>query len=106
MFISPMLLEKSDKPFNDPAYLFEPKIDGHRLIMSYKNGETRLFTRHNNECTRQYPELWNPTITGEDYVLDGELCSVDPETGSIDFEKVMERFQLSKQAKIQAAANH
>jgi hypothetical protein len=35
MFIPPMLLEKSDKPFNDPAFIFEP-----RLIMTYKNGET------------------------------------------------------------------
>jgi hypothetical protein len=40
MFIPAMLLEKSDKPFNDPAFLFEPKIDGHTLIMSFKNGET------------------------------------------------------------------
>jgi DNA ligase-1 len=106
MFIPPMLLEKSDEPFNDPAYLFEPKIDGHRLIMSFNNSETRLYTRHNNECTRQYPELWNPSITGDDFVLDGEVCSIDPETGSIDFEKVMERFQLSKSARIQAAVTH
>jgi DNA ligase-1 len=86
------------------AYLFEPKIDGHRLIMTYKNGETRLFTRHNNECTRKYPELWNPAVTGDDYILDGEVCSIDPDTGAIDFERVMGRFQLSKQAKINAAA--
>jgi DNA ligase-1 len=106
MFIPPMLLEKSDEPFNDPAFLFEPKIDGYRLIMTYKNGETRLFTRHNNECTRQYPELWNPSITGDDYVLDGEVCSIDPDTGAIDFERVMKRFQLSKKSRIQAAAKH
>ncbi|SED15169.1 DNA ligase-1 [Paenibacillus sp. GP183] len=104
MFISPMLLEKSDAPFNDPAYLFEPKIDGHRLIMTYKKGETRLFTRHNNECTRKYPELWNPAMSGDDVILDGEVCSIDPTTGVIDFESVMERFQLSKQTKINAVA--
>jgi DNA ligase-1 len=106
MFIPPMLLENSDEPFNDPAFLFEPKIDGYRLIMTYKNDETRLFTRHNNECTRQYPELWNPSITGDDYVLDGEVCSIDPDTGVIDFERVMKRFQLSKKSRIQAAAKH
>jgi DNA ligase-1 len=106
MFIPPMLLEKSDEPFNDPAFLFEPKIDGHRLILSHKNGETRLFTRHNNECTRQYPELWNPAVTGDDFILDGEVCSINPDTGQIDFERVMERFQFSKQAKIKASANH
>jgi DNA ligase-1 len=104
MFISPMLLEKSNEPFNDPAYLFEPKIDGHRLIMTYKNGETRLFTRHKNECTRQYPELWNPAVLGDDFILDGEVCSIDPNTGQIDFERVTERFQLSKKARINGAA--
>lgn len=101
-----MLLEKNDEPFNDPAFLFEPKIDGHRLIMSCKNSETRLFTRHNNECTRQYPELWNPAVSDDDFILDGEVCSVDPDTGSIDFERVMERFQLSQQAKINRVAKH
>jgi DNA ligase-1 len=106
MFISPMLIEKSEEPFDDPAFLFEPKIDGHRLIMTYKNGETRLFTQHNNECTRQYPELWNPAVTGDNFILDGEVCSVDPHTGSIDFKRVMERFQLSKKAQINAAAKH
>jgi DNA ligase-1 len=106
MFIPPMLLEKSDEPFNDPAFLFEPKIDGHRLIMTYKNGETRLFTRHNNECTRQYPELWNPAVSGDNFILDGEVCSIDPNTGAIDFERVMERFQLSKQTKIKAAVKN
>jgi DNA ligase 1 len=45
MFIPPMLLEKSNEPFNDPEFIFEPKIDGHRLIMSFNNKETRLFTR-------------------------------------------------------------
>jgi DNA ligase-1 len=106
MFIPPMLLEKSDIPFNDPAFVFEPKIDGHRLIMTYKNGEGRLFTRHNNECTRQYPELWNPAVSGDDFILDGEVCSIDPDNGTIDFESIMERFQLSKQSKINAAAHN
>jgi DNA ligase-1 len=31
---------------------------------------------------------------------------VDPDTGNIDFERVMERFQLSKKARIQTAAIH
>lgn len=34
MFLAPMLLEKREKPFDDDRYLFEPKIDGHRLILS------------------------------------------------------------------------
>ncbi|MDQ1913240.1 ATP-dependent DNA ligase [Paenibacillus sp. GD4] len=99
MYISPMLLQSTDRPFNDPAFIFEPKIDGHRLILSHKNNETRMWTRNQNECTRQYPELHQIPIDG-DVVLDGEVCSINPETGQIDFELVMERFQLKKKDKI------
>lgn len=105
MYIDPMLLEKCDAPFNSALHIFEPKIDGHRLILSRTNGETRLWTRHHNECTRQYPELWDVPVDG-DVILDGEVCSLDPETGAVDFELVMERFQLKKHEKIQAAAKH
>ncbi|PZE22288.1 hypothetical protein [Paenibacillus xerothermodurans] len=99
MFIAPMLLQQREKPFSDPAYVFEPKIDGHRVILSRRDGETRLFTRHQTDCTKQYPELWNPLVDG-DVMLDGEVCCIDPATGNIDFELVMDRFQLKKQDKI------
>lgn len=105
MFISPMLLEKIDSPFNSSTHIFEPKIDGHRLILSRQNGETRFWTRHKTECTRKYPELWEVPIQG-DVILDGEVCCLDPETGSIEFEAVMERFQIRKHDKIKAAVNH
>jgi DNA ligase-1 len=99
MFIAPMLLDQKDEPFSDQAYVFEPKIDGHRLVISKTGTETRLYTRHKNECTRQYPELWNVPVDG-DVVLDGEVCCTDPVTGSINFELVMDRFQLKKSEKI------
>lgn len=89
-FISPMLLEQIDNPFSDGRYIFEPKIDGHRMILSRCNGVTRLYTRHNNDVTSKYPELISD---GPDIVLDGELAAFDPETGIPDFELTMERFQ-------------
>ncbi|MCC3380669.1 ATP-dependent DNA ligase [Paenibacillus farraposensis] len=98
MFISPMLLATADGPFSDSRYIFEPKIDGHRLIYSQKNGTARLFTRHNNDCTRQYPELQLPFE--DDIILDGEIACVDPVTGISDFESIMSRFQARKTDKI------
>lgn len=92
-FIYPMLLEQVDKPFSDGRYIFEPKIDGHRLILSRKNGITKLYTRHNNDVTAKYPEL---LMDGPDIVLDGELTVLDPETGIPDFELTMTRFQSNK----------
>ncbi|WDZ59484.1 ATP-dependent DNA ligase [Paenibacillus polymyxa] len=99
MFISPMLLATSDTAFSDPQYIFEPKIDGHRLIFSQQNSTIRLYTRHNNDCTRQYPELLLPF--GDDIVLDGEVACYDPATGLVDFESIMTRFMAKKSEKTQ-----
>ncbi|WP_240415046.1 RNA ligase family protein [Paenibacillus periandrae] len=104
MFIEPMLLHPQENPFSDQDFLFEPKIDGHRLILSKSVEGVRLYTRHHNECTGQYPELWDVPID-DDVVLDGEVCCADPETGNISFEMVMERFQLKNKTKIQAYRN-
>jgi DNA ligase 1 len=38
MFLPPMLLEKREAPFNDERFIFEPKIDGHRMIISIEGG--------------------------------------------------------------------
>ncbi|MBT2287955.1 hypothetical protein J7E73_02180 [Paenibacillus albidus] len=60
MFISPMLLQTAPGQFSHSDYIYEPKIDGHRLIYSQESGAIPLYIRHNNECTRQYPELQLP----------------------------------------------
>ncbi|MEK5163197.1 ATP-dependent DNA ligase [Paenibacillus sp. FSL R5-0527] len=98
MFIDPMLLATAPGPFSDPRFIYEPKIDGHRLIFSQQNGVIRLYTRHNTDCTRQYPELQLPFDC--DVILDGEIACVDPATGVSDFEAVMARFQAKKADKI------
>ncbi|MGF9907245.1 ATP-dependent DNA ligase [Brevibacillus porteri] len=88
-----MLLEQADKPFSDGRYIYEPKIDGHRLSLSRRNDETRLYTRHNNDVTAKYPEL---ITDGPDIVLDGELAVMDPDTGIPNFELTMQRFQSKR----------
>lgn len=99
MFVAPMLLETAKSAFSSPDHIFEPKIDGHRLELSRLNGgPTRLYTRHNNDCTRQYPELYD--IAQDDIQLDGEVACVDRNTGMIDFESVMERFRAKRSDKI------
>lgn len=104
VFISPMLLETAEAPFSDDNYIFEPKIDGHRAVLSHSNGTTRLFTRHNNDCTRQYPELSSGSFNGN-VILDGEIACTDPKSGAIDFESVMTRFQASRSDKIRRLAD-
>ncbi|AWB45308.1 ATP-dependent DNA ligase [Paenibacillus sp. CAA11] len=99
MFIDPMLLATAPGPFSDSRFIYEPKIDGHRLIFSQQDGVIRLYTRHNNDCTRQYPEIADGLFP-HDIVLDGEIACVNPETGVSDFEAVMSRFQAKRADKI------
>ncbi|NHN31210.1 ATP-dependent DNA ligase [Paenibacillus agricola] len=101
MFISPMLLETAPAPFSHDDYIFEPKIDGHRAILTRSNNNTRIYTRHNNDCTRQYPELNSLAI--DDVILDGEIAATGV-NGQVDFEAVMERFALRKSDKVRKAA--
>ncbi|GGK35467.1 SPBc2 prophage-derived DNA ligase-like protein LigB [Caldalkalibacillus thermarum] len=94
MFLEPMLCETSDKPFSDVKYLFEPKFDGHRLLVPKIGDIVRLYTRHSNNCTHKYPELPNiPALDSKDIILDGEVVVLDREKGKLDFELVMRRFQ-------------
>jgi DNA ligase 1 len=46
MFISLMLLRKSEKPFVDEEYITELKLDGIRLILSKFDNKIKLYTRH------------------------------------------------------------
>lgn len=98
LFIDPMLLVTAPGPFSDPRFIYEPKIDGHRLIFSQQSGVVWLYTRHNNDCTWQYPELQQPF--DYDIILDGEVACVNPATGVSDFEAVMTRFQARRADKI------
>ncbi|QJD87850.1 ATP-dependent DNA ligase [Cohnella herbarum] len=105
MFVSPMPLVERDTPFDDERYIFEPKIDGHRLILSMENGIARLYTRHNHEVTSRYPELLRvPILDNTDVVLDGEVACLNPATGTIDYESMIERYKLRKPMSIREAA--
>lgn len=96
MFVSPMLLEYAtdNKPFDDDNYITELKLDGIRLIVSNME-RLRLYTRHNNEITANFPELVDNIDIPKGTILDGELI-VSGTGGKPDFEAVMERFKSKK----------
>lgn len=85
-----MLLQKSDKPFDDSSYITELKLDGFRTIWTKFDNKVRIYTRHNNEITSMFPELVNIPIPNGT-VLDGEIVVTDSE-GKPDFEAAMSRF--------------
>jgi DNA ligase-1 len=89
MFISPMLLQKVEEPFNNDDWLSELKLDGIRLLYSTIKG-FNFYTRHENEVTERFPELISNKIP-EGIILDGEIILTDSE-GKPDFEELMCRF--------------
>ncbi|WP_051250739.1 hypothetical protein [Paenibacillus harenae] len=104
MFMKPMLMVERKEPFNDQRYIFEPIIDGHRLQLSFVNRKAKLYTMHNNDVTRQYPELHNvPLVEPADVVLDGEVTYVNPNTGAIEFDTLIERYKMKKEPRIREA---
>jgi DNA ligase 1 len=98
LFVSPMLLHKSDHPFDDDNYITELKLDGFRAICTKFDNKVKIYTRHKNEITSKFPELVNLPIP-DGTVLDGEIIVTDFQ-GKPDFEAVMERF-MSKRSEHQ-----
>jgi DNA ligase-1 len=76
MFVSPMLLQKTDQPFDDDSYITELKLDGIMLTFSKIDNNVRLYTRHNNDVTYKFPELLTIDIPNGT-VLDGEIIVTD-----------------------------
>lgn len=94
MFVSPMLLDRVDHPFDNNKFITELKLDGIRLILSKFNNKVKLYTRHNNDVTSKFPELHDIDIP-EGTVLDGEIIVADSQ-GKPDFEAIMQRFQSKR----------
>jgi len=90
--VKPMLCVKGEAPFDNNKFLFEPKIDGVRVLFhaDYERGEIKLFTRHGNCITDHFPELRLATLPGvSNVILDGELTILSG--GWPDFNLVMAR---------------
>lgn len=85
---------KTDNYKNNPSFYTEMKLDGIRLLLTKFNGKIRLYTRHGNECSDQFPELTNLSSIPDGTILDGEI--IVTRDGSPCFESMMERFLSTK----------
>ncbi|RXT03581.1 RNA ligase family protein [Ammoniphilus sp. CFH 90114] len=96
--IKPMLMHKSDAVPTD-NYIHQLKWDGFRCLMHYDGQQFRLFTRHQNECTLQFPEMKNVQVDVKNVILDGEMIVLNSDNVPC-FESVMSRFQASNELSI------
>jgi len=94
-FIEPMLSTLTDKPPKGDGWLFEVKWDGVRGLVYIDEGSVAIYTRNNNRCERQYPELQvlPHYIKAKQAILDGEIVVMD-ERGVSHFESIQPRIHL------------
>ncbi|NMG43386.1 ATP-dependent DNA ligase [Aromatoleum toluvorans] len=105
--LSPMLAETGEAPFTDVDWLWEPKLDGYRVLafVSGKGAKMRvkLLSRRGLDLTATFPRLAAELRgQGADMILDGEVVAFDA-SGRPSFNALQNRFQLKTERDIAVA---
>jgi bifunctional non-homologous end joining protein LigD len=77
--LSPMLATLLKKPFSGPGWLFEPKLDGYRVMAYLQDGQVKLISRRGLDITAKFPRV-KAGLAQQDaqtMLLDGEMVALD-----------------------------
>jgi bifunctional non-homologous end joining protein LigD len=88
----PMLAVSADTLPRGEGWVFEPKWDGFRAIVTVSGGDVSFTSRNDNDLTRRFGDVARAAalaIRSSDAVLDGEICSLD-EAGRSRFSLLQE----------------
>jgi bifunctional non-homologous end joining protein LigD len=98
--IQPMLATLTDRYFSDPAWIFERKLDGERVIATRTggtDGAVTLRSRTGRTLDATYPELVRALGNQHgDFVVDGEVVAFDGNRTS--FERLQQRIGITSAA--------
>ena len=99
--VAPMLPSLTDGPFDNPSWLFEPKLDGVRAIALINDGKVKLLSRRGLDSTHQFPLLAAEIARQPEHqlVLDGEIVAFD-EGGRPSFQVIQGRLNLTRKEDI------
>jgi bifunctional non-homologous end joining protein LigD len=89
---APMLSTASETLPEGEGWVYEPKWDGYRAIVTVSGGEVTLTSRNGNDLTERFRDVARAArlaIRSADTVLDGEICALD--------ERGRSRFSLLQQ---------
>jgi len=100
----PMLPSLTEKPFSHPDWIFEPKLDGVRVMSVVADGSAQLLARRGTSVTSQYPVVAAdlPRRCEGPAVFDGEVVALDAD-GRPSFHLLAHRMHLSNPADIRVA---
>ena len=83
----------TSRRFSDPAWLFEPKLDGIRCLAFLQRSGVRLLSRNRKELRDAYPEIVSALERlGHDAILDGEVVALT--RGVSSFQRLQQRSGL------------
>jgi bifunctional non-homologous end joining protein LigD len=92
--VEPMKAKLHDRPFSDPDWIFERKLDGIRAIVERAGGEVTLTSRTGNDLSSAYPELVEAleAEAATDFLADGEIVAFEGRRTS--FERLQGRMGI------------
>lgn len=78
-WVDPELATLTKDRFSDPAWLYERKFDGERIVAYRAGPRVRLMTRNQKEVNGTYPELAEALAAQDcpDFIVDGEVVAFD-----------------------------
>jgi bifunctional non-homologous end joining protein LigD len=92
--LDPMLARTGEAARSDPGWLFEPKLDGYRVIAFIAGAAVRLQSRRGIDLTAQFPEIVTElgALGADHMILDGEIVALGPD-GRPTFNALQNRAQ-------------
>jgi bifunctional non-homologous end joining protein LigD len=102
--LEPMHAEIAERPFNDPRWSWEPKLDGYRVLAFIDAKGVRLRSRRGLDLSAAFPQLCAELAAqgAAGMVLDGEIVAFDAD-GKASFNALQNRVQLKSAHDIAAA---
>jgi len=99
-----MLASLEERPFSDPAWLYEIKYDGVRVLATRDGARVALYGRAGQDFTGRYPEVVTAlrALPVTKFVLDGEVVALD-EAGRPSFQRLQNRMHLTRPADVERA---
>jgi bifunctional non-homologous end joining protein LigD len=93
-WVEPELAALTKGRFSDPAWIFERKLDGERILSFRDKDQVRLMTRNRKDDTTTYPEIAEALGAQQtaDFIVDGEIVAFDHDRTS--FELLQQRLGL------------
>jgi bifunctional non-homologous end joining protein LigD len=99
-----MLAETAEGPFSRKDWIFEPKLDGYRVLVVRAGNDAKLLTRNGNDCGSAFPEVQRAVaaLPFQRLLLDGEVVALDEE-GKPSFQRLQGRARLRRPIDIRHA---